>query len=365
MTLAVLAIFALAYAGLALGRVPGLALDRAGMAVVAAILLVAIGAVPPGEVLGAIHFPTLVLLFALMVVSSRFAAAGAYDLLAARIAAAAGSPTRLLVLTTCACGLLSAVLVNDVVAFVMAPLLVRGLRARGLDPRPFLAALAGAANAGSAATIIGNPQNIVIGQVGGLHFGGFVLACAPPALAALAATIVAVRLAWARELAAAPTAPPPPMPPLDRPLAARAAIAALLMLVLFLSPVPRELAAIAVAGLLLPSRRHSSRDMLAGLDWPLLLLFAALFVLNHALAGTGLARAAVEWLGGVGVGLDTLAGMLPFALVASNTIGNVPAVVMLLAAQPGWGEGVLQALALTTTLAGNLLLVGSVANLIV
>jgi len=142
MTLAVLAIFALAYAGLALGRVPGLALDRAGMAVVAAILLVAIGAVPPGEVLGAIHFPTLVLLFALMVVSSRFAAAGAYDLLAARITAAAGSPTRLLVLTTCACRLLSAVLVNDVVAFVMAPLLVRGLRARGVDPRPFLAALA-------------------------------------------------------------------------------------------------------------------------------------------------------------------------------------------------------------------------------
>lgn len=365
MTLAVLAIFAIAYAGLALGRVPGLALDRAGMAVVAAILLVAIGAVPPGEVLGAIHFPTLVLLFALMVVSARFAAAGAYDLLAARIAAAAGSPTRLLVMTTCACGLLSAVLVNDVVVFVMAPLLVRGLRARGLDPRPFLAALAGAANAGSAATIIGNPQNIVIGQVGGLDFAGFVLGCAPPALAALAVTILAVRLAWARELAAAPTAPPPPMPPLDRPQAARAAAATLALLALFLSPVPRELAAISVAGVLLLSRRFASRDMLVAVDWPLLLLFAGLFVLNHAFAGTGLARAAVDWLGSLGIGLDTLAGMLPFALLASNTIGNVPAVVMLLAAQPGWGEGVLQALALTTTLAGNFLLVGSIANLIV
>jgi Na+/H+ antiporter NhaD/arsenite permease-like protein len=365
MTLAVLAIFAIAYAGLALGRVPGLALDRAGMAVVAAILLVAIGAVPPGEVLGAIHFPTLVLLFALMVVSARFAAAGAYDMLAARIAAAAGSPVRLLVLVTGACGLLSAVLVNDVVVFAMAPLLVRGLRARGLDPRPFLAALAGAANAGSAATIIGNPQNIVIGQVGGLDFAGFMLACAPPAMAALAVTVFAVRFAWARELAAAPTAPPPPPPPLDRPQAARAAAATLLLLALFLSPVPREMAAIAVAGALLASRRFASRDMLAAVDWPLLLLFAGLFVLNHALAGTGLARAAVDWLGTIGIGLDALAGMLPFALLASNTIGNVPAVVMLLAAQPGWGEGVLQALALTTTLAGNFLLVGSIANLIV
>jgi Na+/H+ antiporter NhaD/arsenite permease-like protein len=365
MTLAVLAIFAIAYAGLALGRVPGLALDRAGMAVVAAILLVAIGAVPPGEVLGAMHFPTLVLLFALMVVSARFAAAGAYDMLAARIAAAAGSPVRLLVLVTGACGLLSAVLVNDVVVFAMAPLLVRGLRARGLDPRPFLAALAGAANAGSAATIIGNPQNIVIGQVGGLDFARFVLACAPPAVAALAVTVVAVRLAWARELAAAPTAPPPPPPPLDRPQAARAVAATLLLLALFLSPVPRELAAIAVAGALLPSRRLASRDMLAAVDWPLLLLFAGLFVLNHALAARGRARAAIDWLGTTGIGLDALAGMLPFALLASNTIGNVPAVVMLLAAQPGWGEGVLQALALTTTLAGNFLLVGSIANLIV
>ena len=365
MTLAVLAIFAIAYAGLALGRVPGLALDRAGMAVVAAILLVAIGAVPPGEVLGAMHFPTLVLLFALMVVSARFAAAGAYDMLAARIAAAAGSPIRLLVLVTGACGLLSAVLVNDVVVFAMAPLLVRGLRARGLDPRPFLAALAGAANAGSAATIIGNPQNIVIGQVGGLDFAGFMLACAPPAMAALAVTVFAVRFAWARELAAAPTAPPPPPPPLDRPQAARAVAATLLLLALFLSPVPRELAAIAVAGALLPSRRLASRDMLAAVDWPLLLLFAGLFVLNHALAATGLARAAIDWLGTTGIGLDALAGMLPFALLASNTIGNVPAVVMLLAAQPGWGEGVLQALALTTTLAGNFLLVGSIANLIV
>ena len=125
------------------------------------------------------------------------------------------------------------------------------------------------------------------------------------------------------------------------------------------------MAAIAVAGALLASRRFASRDMLAAVDWPLLLLFAGLFVLNHALAGTGLARAAVDWLGTIGIGLDALAGMLPFALLASNTIGNVPAVVMLLAAQPGWGEGVLQALALTTTLAGNFLLVGSIANLIV
>jgi Na+/H+ antiporter NhaD/arsenite permease-like protein len=365
MTLLVIAIFALAYAGLALGRLPGLAVDRSGIAAVAAIALVALGAVPTGEVLAAIHFPTLALLAALMVLSARFAAAGAYEHLAARIAAGAGSPGRLLVLTVAVAGGLSAVLVNDIVVFVMTPLLVRGAAARGLDPRPFLAALAGAANAGSAATLIGNPQNIVIGQMGGLDFLDFTLACGPPALASLALVALTTRLAWRAALARAPRAAAPPPPPLDRDQTAKAAAATLLLLALFLSPVPRDLAAVAVAGALLLSRRVASRDMLAAVDWPLLVLFAALFVLNHALAQTGATRAALDWMAAGGVGFETLRAMLPGALLASNTIGNVPAVILLLAAEPAWSPGVLQALALTTTLAGNFFLVGSIANLIV
>ena len=365
MTGAVVAIFVATYLGMALGRVPGLALDRSGMAVVAAIACVAIGALAPGHVLEAIHFPTLILLFALMIVSARFAAAGAYDWLAARIAASAGSPTRLLVLTTAIAGGLSAVLVNDVVVFVMTPLLVRGLMLRGLDPRPFLAALAGAANAGSAATLIGNPQNIVIGQVGGLDFLDFARVCAPPAIAALLLTVVVVRLVWARALATPPRGPAPGLPPVDRAQCLKAGLATALLLGLFLTPVPREFSAIAVAGVLLTSRRFASRDMLAAVDWPLLLLFAGLFVVNHALAETGLTRQGLAWLAQQEFGFEALRVMRPAALIASNTIGNVPAVIMLLAAEPGFAPGVLQALALTTTLAGNFFLVGSIANLIV
>lgn len=365
MTALVVAIFVLAYAGLALGRVPGLAVDRSGIAAIAAVALVASGAVPAADIVQAIHFPTLVLLFALMIVSARFAAAGAYDHLAARIAAAAGSPTRLLALTVAVAGGVSAILVNDIVVFVMTPLLVRGVVARGLDPRPFLAALAGAANAGSAATLIGNPQNIVIGQVGGLDFLDFLRACLPPALAALALVVVTIRLAWRAALQAPPAAVPPPLPPLDRDGTVKATLAMLALLCLFLAPVPRELAAIGVAALLLLSRRFASRDMLVAVDWPLLVLFAALFVINHALAGTGLTRDALAWMAGHGLGFEALRTLLPGALLASNTIGNVPAVILLLAAEPGWGPGVLQGLALATTLAGNFFLVGSIANLIV
>jgi len=365
MTWAVLAIFVVAYLGLALGRLPGLALDRSGIAVVAAVALVALGALPPERVADAVHAPTLVLLFGLMILSARFAAAGAYDALAARIAAAAGSPTRLLLLVVASAGALSAVLVNDIVVFVMTPLLVRGLVARGLDPRPFLAALAGAANAGSAATLIGNPQNIVIGESGGLDFLGFARVCAPPALLALAIVALTVRLVWARAL----TATPAPAPVLavvhDRRQTGKAGVALALLLALFAAGAPRALAALAIAALLLLSRRFASRDMLAAVDWPLLLLFAGLFVLNQALADTGLTRAALDALDATGLGIDRLAVLLPGAVVASNTIGNVPAVMVLLAAEPVWPPAVLQALALTTTLAGNFFLVGSIANLIV
>jgi Na+/H+ antiporter NhaD/arsenite permease-like protein len=363
----VVAIFVLAYAGLALGRVPGLPGGRAGIAALAALALLAAGAASPREaVVHAANLPTLALLFAMMLVSARFAASGAYDHLAARIAAGAGSPVRLLVVTVAVAGGLSAVLLNDIVVFVMTPLLVRGLAARGLDPRPFLAGLAGAANAGSAATLIGNPQNIVIGEVGGLDFLEFFLACAPPALVALAIVALTVRLVWREALAARPGAPVAPPAAIDRVQATRAAAASLLIVCLFLGPVPRDMVAgCAVAVALLASGRFALRDIRTGIDWSLLVLFTGLFVINHALTATGVTREALAWLAANGAAIDTLATMLPFALVASNTIGNVPAVVLLLAAERDWGPGVLQALALTTTLAGNFFLVGSIANLIV
>jgi Na+/H+ antiporter NhaD/arsenite permease-like protein len=148
-----LTVFVATYIGMALGRVPGLRLDRSGIALIAAVILVAAGAIGPDQVAHAIHFPTVILLFALMILSARFAAAGFYDACAAWIAEHRGGPVVLLALTVLIGGGLSAILVNDVVVFVITPLLCTGLARRGLDPRPYLAALAGASNAGSAATL--------------------------------------------------------------------------------------------------------------------------------------------------------------------------------------------------------------------
>src|SRR5262245_59976197 len=202
MTPLITILFALTYIGMALGRVPGFRIDRTGIAMIAAVVLVAAGAVPGGEVAGAIHFPTLLLLAGLMLLSARVGAAGFYDAAAAWIARQAGRPLRLLALTIVIGGVLSAFLVNDIVVFAMTPLLCAGLAARKLDARPFLFGLAAASNAGSAATLIGNPQNIMIGQVGGLGFWSYFAAAIVPSLLGLVISFACIAWLWRGSLQA-------------------------------------------------------------------------------------------------------------------------------------------------------------------
>jgi len=364
-TTLVLVVFAGVYLGMALGRWPGLKVDRTGIALLGAILLYGSGAVGGAAVLAAIDFPTLIVLFGLMILSAQFAACGFYDWCSARIATTAASPATLLAVTVAAAGLLAAVLANDVVVFAMTPMLCAGLMRRGLDPRPFVIALAGGANAGSAATIIGNPQNILIGEVGGLDFWRFLLACAPPALAGLACVHLVVWWRWRKRFAAkgersAGLAPPE----LDRPGLAKAAVATLLLLIMFATPLPHVSGVLLVAGFMLVSRRLATRTMLGLVDWHLLVLFGGLFVVTYALATTGLPDRAIAWLAASGLGLDRLTLLAPLTLFGANSIGNVPLVVLLLAVAPDLGEGAFYALAVLSTLAGNLLVVGSLANII-
>src|SRR5262245_3553377 len=235
----VVATFVAVYIGMALGRWPGLKIDRTGIAVLGAIVLYSTGAVGDAMVLQAIDFPTLVVLFGLMVLSAQFAACGFYDWCSARIAATQASPTAILALTVAVAGGLSAILANDVVVFAMTPMLIRGLQRRGLDPRPYLIALASAANAGSAATVIGNPQNILIGQVGRLDFWGFVVACGPPALLALVTVFAVIWLVWKRTLSQlAPPDAAVEIPPLDRFGVGKAVLASAILLALFATRLP-------------------------------------------------------------------------------------------------------------------------------
>lgn len=365
MSLAVAA-FALTYLGMALGRAPGFGVERTGIALIAVILLATFG--PEGApALGRhVDWPTILLLFGLMILSAQFAFAGFYAGCAARLTRAQLSPPALLALIVAAGGGLSALLANDIVVFAMTPILCRGLKARGLDPAPFLIGLACAANAGSAATVIGNPQNILIGQVAQLDFWRFFAICAPPAAAALAISWACVVALWRGRWRKEDGAPAPEAPLYaDGAQFAKAGIGALVLIALFSTDLPRETSALIVAAAMIVNRRISSRAMLAEVDWNLLLLFICLFAVTGAFAETELAQRGFRALAEADLLPDRLAVLAPLTLAASNTIGNVPAVVLLLQVWADPPQNAMYALALLSTLAGNLLLVGSLANLIV
>jgi Na+/H+ antiporter NhaD/arsenite permease-like protein len=304
------------------------------------------------------------LLLGLMVVSAQLRLGGFYTWLTRRIVAAEASPPTLLAAVVAVTGVLSAVLANDIVCLAMAPLLVEGCARRRLDPVPFLLALACAANVGSAATLIGNPQNMLIGQTLRLPFAGFLAEALVPAAVGLVCVwlviLGTVRGRWQREVPLAPVE----APAFNRWQAAKGlAVLALLVGGFLLAPVPREVLALGGAALLLTSRRMASRDLIGLVDWHLLVLFAGLFVVNHAVAEAGLAGAAAAALRGAGIDLSDPRWLFPVTVGLSNLVSNVPAVMLLLPHATHALAGPL--LALASTLAGNLLIVGSIANIIV
>lgn len=366
----IILVFILTYIGMAAGRLPWLQVDRTGIALLGVILLLATEALTLDDAGGNIDLPTLVLLFALMIISAQFATAGFFDKCARWITETPGSPTLLLALTVAVCGALSAVLANDIVIFTLVPLLVAGVQARGLDPRPFVIALAAATNAGSAATIIGNPQNILIGEIGNLSFTTFLVACSVPAIVSLVLVFGVIWLVWHDRMTdTMPTAAPNwqaiPTHPHDRNQTIKGLVAMVALIALFMTSLPREIGALVIAALLLANRKFTSRTMIAAVDWPLLLLFACLFGITGALADTGIPWKGISLLQEWGLLPDSLFILTPLTLLMSNTIGNVPSAILLMQIWPNPPKGALYGLALLSSLAGNLLLVGSLSNLMV
>ncbi len=358
------AVFVVVYSGMILGRLPRLALDRTGIALLGAIALVASGQLTPNEAADSVDIATMTLLFGLMVVSAQLRLGGFYSEVTRRLAAAPTPPAGLLALVVAAAATLSAVLANDVVCLAMTPLLVVGCLRRGLDPVPHLLGLACAANVGSAATLIGNPQNMLIGQRLGLSFADYLADALPPAAAGCVVVWAVVAVAYRGRWSCEPLELETEAPRFDRWQSAKGIVVVVTLVAVFLlAPFPREAAALAAAGLLLASRKMRSRDVLGFVDWHLLVLFVGLFVVQHALEASGLAAAALEGIAGFGIDLTAPGWLVPITVVLSNVVSNVPAVMLLLPVASNPDLGTL--LAISSTLAGNLLLVGSIANLIV
>ena len=377
----IVAIFVTVYAGMILGGLPRLKLDRSGVALLGAIGVIGLGAMSTGQAASAVDLPTMLLLFSFMVVSAQMRLGGFYTAVTRRVASLPLGRNALLGAIIGVAGALSAVFSNDIICLAMTPVVAQLCLQRRLNPVPFLLGLACAANIGSAATLIGNPQNMLIGSVLHLHFGAYVRQALPPVTLSL--LLLWAWLVWgpgARAIADADLqASHKPLPadsPSDAGLPDESTtpfdawqttkgltVATALMGVFLFTDWPREVAALVGAGVLLLSRRLHSSHVMGLVDWPLLVLFVGLFVVNHAFESTGLAAQAVALLAAQGVHLADPGPLFVAGVGLSNLVSNVPAVMLLLPHLKSEAAGV--TLALVSTFAGNLLLVGSIANLIV
>ena len=317
----------------------------------------------------AIDYPTIILLYALMIISAQLRLGGFYTWTAVRIAGLMDRPRTFLLVSMAVAAVLSAILANDIVCLACTPVLCVSLLRAGLNPLPFLLGLALASNIGSAATIIGNPQNMLIGQTGQLGFGAFLVWCAPPSLFAFAGAYLVLCRQFRNRFHQIPgiTAPDygPAQPEFDRWHSGKGLIAILVVVALFFTSIPRELTAVAAAGLLLCSRRMRSRRILELVDWHLITLFCALFVIIRAVELAGLPRQAVTFLAERGINLNFPPILTVISTLMSNLVSNVPATMLLTRFLDPARPVEWYTLAVSSTFAGNLLVIGSIANLIV
>lgn len=363
---AAVAIFLATYVVVAVGKLPGFHIDRAGAALPGAAAMVAAGVLPLEMAYRAIDLDTIVLLLGMMIVVANLRLSGVFRLVNAWAVTRAHRPILLLAATVLSTGLLSAFLVNDAICLVMTPLVIELTRGLRRDPVPYLLAVAMAANIGSTATITGNPQNMIIGSLAGLPYVTFSAALAPVAAAGLVLTILLVALSNPREfLNRDRLNGARPRVRVHRWLAIKSAVVTAAMVALFFAGWPIAEVAIAGGALLLLTRSVKADKVYRQIDWPLLMMFAGLFIvvagLEHAvltppvLAQAQGLRLADPWV------------LTAVTAVLSNLVSNVPAVLLLKPFVPELPDPARAWLvvAMASTLAGNLTLPASVANLIV
>jgi Na+/H+ antiporter NhaD/arsenite permease-like protein len=365
-TVATAAIFLLTYIVVAIGRAPGLRIDRAGAALVGGSLMLAVGAVKLDGLANAIDMPTLALLLGLMIVVGNLRLSGFFRLVNGWVVTRTHHPLQLLAAIIVSAGVFSAFLLNDAICLVMTPLVVDIARRARRDPVPYLLAVAMASNVGSTATMTGNPQNILIGSFAGLPYGRFAAALSPVAAVGLVLTFLLIWLMHPAEFGrdgGFSTAPRPAH--LHRPLTWKALGVTAAMVAAFFAGVPPAEAALVAGGAMLVTRIVRSERIYHEIDWPLLLMFAGLFVV---VAGFETVLVSPQILAGVGrLHLDRAPVLSIVTAVLSNLVSNVPAVLVLrpFIAHAGDPDRAWLIVAMASTLAGNLTILGSVANLIV
>jgi Na+/H+ antiporter NhaD/arsenite permease-like protein len=364
----ILAIFAATYLGIAMGHVPGLKVNRVGIVLLGAIAMMIFGGVTTDAVVSYVNWPTIELLFGFFVISAQLRLSGFYDQVANAIASRLAHPARFLLTLMVVTAGLSAFLNHDIVCFVFTPIVADALLRRRLNPVPFLVAVAIASNIGAAATLVGNPQDMMIGSVAHLAFGSYMLWSLVPVIFALGA---GYGLIWALSAGRlhSPTAVGPQATgdtrPLNRPHTIKGLVVLAVVIGLLFTRLPKEVIALAAAAIHLASPKFRTEELLGLVDWPILVLFAGLFVVTGAFQSTGLGDHAVHWLADSGFDLNRPAELAVATAALSNLINNSAAVMLLVKVVDVSRPTAAYVLALANSFGGSLIIVGSVSNIIV
>lgn len=364
----ILAVFAITYIGIAMGHVPGLKLNRAGIALLGAIAMMIFGGIGTKDVVSYINWPTIFLLFGFFVLSAQLRLSGFYDQVANGISGRLGHPARFLLVLMLVTGGLSAFLNHDIICYVFAPIVGTALLDKRLNPVPFLIALAIASNVGAAATLIGNPQDMMIGQIAHLSFGRYLIWSMVPVAFAMAAAYGIIWMLSRKKLESALSVSEESKlqpHPFNRPHTIKGLVILVVVIGLFFSPLPKEIIALAAAGIHLASTKFRTDDLLGLVDWPILVLFMGLFVVTGAFQSTGYGDQAVQWLASGGFHLNAPAILALTTAGLSNLINNSAAVMLLLKVINLSQPVAAYILALANSFGGSLIVIGSVSNIIV
>ena len=363
-------IFAITYVLISGRQLKILPLNRPAAALLGAVLMIASGVMTPERAYRAINYDTLVLLLGMMLISAYLYLAHFFEWAAELVLSLSRTPERLLLYVTVASGILSALLVNDTICLLLTPLVVAVIRRGKLPLLPYLIALATSANIGSVATLVGNPQNMIIGHLSGISFREFSRALLPAAVVGLAINFFVLRLGFGKMLRETTIdRGVPGFPKIERGLFVLVCVVFVLIFAGFLAGLNLAWTAMAGAALVMVLARRDTHNVLKLVDWHLLLFFAALFIVVDGLSDTGLPDAIYSRLQPIfGSSEPAQAWNLAwFSVLGSNVFSNVPFVLVTGSWIARFTEPALmwKVLALATTFAGNLTIIGSVANMIV
>lgn len=362
-----LAVVVVTFIGIAVGRYPIIKSNRTTIALMGVALLLLLGQVRFEDLPAYLDFDTLILLFSMMIINANLKLAGFFTVAGQWLVRFARTPRSFLAFEIVVLGLLSALFLNDTICLMFTPFLINLLDSLKRNPLPYLVALATAANIGSTATLTGNPQNMIVGIASGISYLDFTLALAPIALLSMGIIWLVLVKMYPRELRSGQRFDSPQLDAqeISRPLLVKTLIVTAGLLVAFLAGAPIALASFIVANILLITRRHQPHTVFAEFDWSLLVFFSGLFIVSGSLETSGVTRTLVN-LEQIAAQANIL-NLTVFTSVLSNLISNVPAVLLLrpiASSMPDPRLGWLT-IAAASTLAGNLTLLGSVANLIV